>query len=408
MGQPVDPAVLCEDGRPTRLPGYQFAGPDWIAPEALPVEVPTTAPAPSATPAPAAAAPAAESRASTDPRETVARAWSAHLGRSDLTDDVDFFELGGDSLLITRITADVAGELGLDIPVRDMLAARTLGGQRAVVAALLAGETDEEADYLDLNRALWDERVPIHTASEYYDVEGFKRGVDPLREFEPGEVGDVTDKRLAHLQCHIGLDTLAWARRGARVTGLDFSAPAVEQARELAAELSLDARFVTADVYESGALLGTGAYDIVYTGVGALCWLPDMQQWAETVASLLAPGGMLYLSEFHPFADTLAPDGRTVTHDYFGNGPLVGDMRGTYADTEASTRNTRAVAFQHGLGDVVSAVVTAGMKVDFLHEHDSTVFQKFPALEAHADGAFRLPTGRPRVPLMYSLRATKK
>ncbi|MFD7322555.1 type I polyketide synthase [Streptomyces sp. NPDC059875] len=426
LGQPLDVAALCGEGRKVRLPGYPFAGPSRIAPEALAGTARAAAPDRTEAPVPgtpthegtlqetsADSRPARDGQAdtpahTTDVHDAVTRAWAQFLGESALTDDSDFFDLGGDSLLITRVTSRLSGELGIEIPVRAMLVARTLGGQATLIKGLTAAgaPVEEETDYLEVNRALWDERVPIHVESDYYDVEGFRRGADPLREFELREVGDVSGLRLAHLQCHIGLDTLSWARRGARVTGLDFSAPAIEQARELAAELGLDARFETADVYESPARLGTQAYDIVYTGVGALCWLPDIRRWAETVVSLLAPGGFLYLSEFHPFADTLGYDGRTVVHDYFDSGPQISDMSGTYADTKASTENSQAVAFQHGLGEVVSALVSAGLRIDFLNEHDITLFQKFHSLDAHEDGTFKGPDGKPRVPLMYSLRAT--
>lgn len=171
------------------------------------------------------------------------------------------------------------------------------------------------ADYVTVNKALWDERVPIHVASDFYDVTGFKGGGQTLRDFELAEVGDVTGLQLVHLQCHFGLDTLSWARRGAHVTGLDFSEKAIEAARTVADETELQARFVVADVYDAPAVLGE-TYDIVYTGLGALCWLPDINRWAETVTFLLRPGGFVYLAEFHPFADTLDDEkGRTVTYD---------------------------------------------------------------------------------------------
>ncbi|MFC4907132.1 class I SAM-dependent methyltransferase [Actinomadura gamaensis] len=261
-------------------------------------------------------------------------------------------------------------------------------------------------EYLDVNRALWDERVPIHVGSEFYDVAGFRAGADALRDFELAEVGDVSGRSLAHLQCHFGLDTLSWARRGARVTGLDFSAPAIETARSLASETGLDARFVVSDVYAAPEALGE-TYDIVYTGLGAICWLPDIARWARTVAALLRPGGFLYLSEFHPFADTLDEEtGTTVTFDYFDRGPQEWTQSGTYADRSAPTRHNRSISFAHGVGDVVSAVIAAGLRLDFLHEHEYTVFAPFQNLQK--DGQiYRVPEGRPRVPLMYSLRATR-
>jgi 2-polyprenyl-3-methyl-5-hydroxy-6-metoxy-1,4-benzoquinol methylase len=268
------------------------------------------------------------------------------------------------------------------------------------------GESASMEDYRSVNRAWWDERVPIHAAGEFYDVPGFLAGGDTLREFEKAEVGDVTGRRLVHLQCHFGLDTLSWARRGAAVTGLDFSVPAIETARELAARCGLDARFVVSDVYDAQAALGE-TYDIVYTGLGALCWLPDLERWARVAAGLVRPGGFVYLSEFHPAGDMLDDEeGRTVAYDYFDRGPRHWDEPGTYTDMTAKTGNNRSVEFNHGLGDVVSALAAAGLRVEFLHEHDHTLFRRFTTLE-RVGTEYRQPAGRPRVPLMYSLRAAR-
>jgi SAM-dependent methyltransferase len=263
------------------------------------------------------------------------------------------------------------------------------------------------ADWRAVNRANWDERVPIHTAGDFYDVAGFLGGKDALRDFEISEVGNVTGKTLLHLQCHIGLDTLSWARRGATVTGLDFSAPAVAAARDLAERIGADtARFVTSDVYDAVDALDARTFDIVYTGLGSLCWLPDVDRWARTVAALVARGGFLYLAEFHPFADILAADGRTVEFDYFRRDPTVWDEPGTYADAAAETTETVTIEWQHGLGEVVSALVAAGLRLGFLHEYDFSLFPRFPILDK-GDSGYRFPAGQPRVPLLYSLRATK-
>ena len=193
-------------------------------------------------------------------------------------------------------------------------------------------------EWLALNRALWDERVPIHVASDFYDVDAFLAGASTLRSFELEEVGDVAGLTLLHAQCHFGLDTLSWARRGARVTGLDFSEPAIAAARKLAADAGLEAEFVASDVYEAAAALGDRRFDLVYTGLGALNWLPDVERWARVMASLVAPGGRFYLAEFHPFSAVFAEDALTVKYPYFHTEPFMWDEPGTYADRRGRHR----------------------------------------------------------------------
>ena len=259
------------------------------------------------------------------------------------------------------------------------------------------------------NRAMWDERVPIHLSSDFYDVDGFRTGrrrlaVEP---FEVDELGDVTGRTLLHLQCHFGLDTLSWARLGARVTGLDFSAPAVEAATALAAETGIDAEFVRADLYDAVSALGGRHFDVVYTGKGALIWLPDIGRWASVCAALLAPGGTFYLSEFHPVADMFGWDTLELERSYFEPEPLFDQSTGTYAELEAPTEVNASYEWQHPLGTVVSALVDAGLRVEMLHEHAHTLFPRWPFLERRDDGTFVLPAGMPRLPLMYSLRAVK-
>jgi SAM-dependent methyltransferase len=262
-------------------------------------------------------------------------------------------------------------------------------------------------EWLRLNRENWDERVGIHAASEFYDIPAFLAGGSTLRSFETGEVGEVSGRSLVHLQCHMGQDTLSWARLGARTVGLDFSGQAISTARRLAEDVQLSdrARFVVSDVYDAVATLQGERFDIVYTGLGALVWLPDLDRWAKVVSSLLNPGGFLYLVEFHPLSDMLGDDGRTVEQDYFDRAGQELDYQYTYTDGPAMTR-TRQVQWQHPLGEVLTALAEAGLRLDFLRERDVTLFRRFPVLES-SDGEYRFPAGHPRVPLLYSLRATR-
>lgn len=270
----------------------------------------------------------------------------------------------------------------------------------------------KKEDPVEANRRLWDARTPIHVRSDFYDVDGFRSGTTSLRPLEIEEVGDVAGKRLLHLQCHFGLDTLSWARLGADVTGLDFSAAAIAAARALADEVGIDARFVESDVYEAGAALAGETFDVVFSSYGVIAWLPDIRRWAAVVAGLVAPGGCFYVAEIHPasqvFSDEPGVEDLRVGYPYWTppDAPLRFEESGTYADYDADITLPEHV-WLHGLGDIVTALIDAGLVVEFLHEHECTVFQQFPFLERHDDGWWRLPTHVPAQPLLFSLRAAK-
>lgn len=266
---------------------------------------------------------------------------------------------------------------------------------------------DEGRDWAELNRRAWDERVPLHVASTFYDNETFLAGRSSLRSFEIDEVGDVTGRTLVHLQCHFGQDTLSWARRGARVTGLDFSSPAIDAARALATRAGLAAEFVVADVYDAVEALGGRTFDVVYTGLGALTWLPDMDRWAEVCARLVAPGGTLYLAEFHPFVDVFDDERLDVVEPYFRPEGHGWDTPGSYVDPTASTEHNRTWEWTHPLGEVVTAVAASGLRIELLREHDFTLWPRFPFLVRRGDGSYHLPADVPSLPLLYSLRARK-
>ena len=264
-------------------------------------------------------------------------------------------------------------------------------------------------DWLRLNRAWWDERAPMHAASGFYDVSGFLAGRDSLRAFEPGEVGDVRGKRLLHLMCHIGLDTLSWARRGAVVTGLDFSRAALDTAVGLAGRAGISAaRFVAAEVGEASRALGGEAFDIVYTGTGVLQWIPDVGAWARTAAALVAPGGFFYIADYHPFPDSFDIVGgevRRLRHGYLDHGPWTVRASGSYAHP-AETGAGTWIKWNHHIGSIVNAVAAAGLRIEFLHEYDFTD-APWDGLERGEDGLWRVPAGQFPIPLMFSLRAAK-
>ena len=272
------------------------------------------------------------------------------------------------------------------------------------------------ADYREINRASWDERVPAHVASPDYEVDRFIADPVFLSEvvrFDLPLLGDISGLRGAHLQCHIGTDTISLARLGATMTGLDFSAPAVEQARMLAQRTGSDAEFVQADVYDAVDVLGAGRFDLVFTGIGALCWLPRIARWAEVVAGLLRPGGRLFVREGHPMLwaldDTRGDGLLVVDFPYFEREePLVWEEGGTYVQTEATFEHNTTASWNHGLGEIVTALQGAGMTITGLTEHDTVPWEAMPGLmERTADGEWRLADRPWRLPHSYTLQAIR-
>ncbi|MAD78732.1 MAG: SAM-dependent methyltransferase [Planctomycetaceae bacterium] len=262
-------------------------------------------------------------------------------------------------------------------------------------------------DHRAANLASWDERVSIHLQSDLYDVEGFVAGKSKLRPFELEELGEVTGLRMAHLQCHFGLDTLSWAREGAIVTGLDFSPAAIQAARALAARTGIDATFVVGDVLDAAAVLD-GPFDVVYTGLGAICWIDDLERWSRQIAGLLEPGGILYLAEFHPLTDIFNADSLTVTESYFDDGrPYRDEASGTYADRDTDTENNLSYSWTHPISTVLNHLLAAGFSIERMEEHDFTLFPRFKGLVNPHDDIHRFPDGHPRLPMMYSLRAIR-
>ena len=270
--------------------------------------------------------------------------------------------------------------------------------------------TPESGEYLAANQALWDEWAEIHARSEWYDLEAVRQGNCKLRPYELEEVGDVEGRRLLHLQCQIGTDTICWARRGASATGVDFSPRAVAIATDLARQLGVDARFVCTDVLLLPELL-EGEFDVVYTSRGVLRWLPDLSRWAEVVAHFLAPGGTFYITEIHPVAKALIAEDVTepqAGHAYFPRPePLALPVQGSYADPTAEVTQSLKYLWPHSMGELVTAVAAAGLHIEFLHEFP-WADRPFSFLEQHDDRTWVFPAGSEgELPLFFSLKATK-
>ena len=270
---------------------------------------------------------------------------------------------------------------------------------------------DGDDRYIEANRRSWDARTPTHFKSRFYGVDGFRAGASSLHSLEVDEVGEVDGKSLLHLQCHFGLDTMSWARLGARVTGADFSEEAVSLARSLSEDLGIDARFVVANVYDLPSALD-GRFDVVFTSYGALTWLPDLERWAEVIAHFLEPGGFFYIVDSHPFgnvfhdeedAEELRP---FCPYSTRGAGPLEFPPGSTYTDGPEEQYGP-TFEWAHSVGDILNALISAGLTIEFFHEFHFSAYQSLPMMERGDDGWWRLPEGGESVPFLFSLKATK-
>jgi 2-polyprenyl-3-methyl-5-hydroxy-6-metoxy-1,4-benzoquinol methylase len=269
----------------------------------------------------------------------------------------------------------------------------------------------------EVNRRHWDERAPAHAASAEYSFDRFIDDSDHLSDvvrFDLPRLGDITGLRGVHLQCHIGTDTISLARLGARMTGLDFSAASLEEARLLARAAHAEVDFVQAEVTDATSVLEPGAFDLIYTGVGALCWLPDIRGWAGVVAALLRPGGRLFIREGHPVLWALdygRTDGELVlVYPYRETvEPVIDISEGSYVEVEGTLLNVESHSWNHGLGEIVSALIDEGLVLTQLVEHDSVPWNPLPGggMRRAEAGEWRLIDRPERLPLTYTLQARK-
>ena len=269
--------------------------------------------------------------------------------------------------------------------------------------------------YREANRKNWNDRVPVHLDAWGYSMGRFIEEPDFISmnvEYERKELGDVEGKSLLHLQCQLGTDALSWARLGATVTGMDFSEQAITAARKLFADCDTPGRFFVAELYESRSVLDE-TFDIVYTGGGALIWLPDIKGWAKVMSDFLKPGGTFYINDFHPVMLSLDlgrdDDILSITRSYFeSKEPEVFDEKASYAGSGV-IENSRHFNWNHGIGEITTALIEAGLRIEFVHEFKYTGWHGVPALEKPDDDDWwRLPDRRDRLPLAFSIRAVKE
>jgi SAM-dependent methyltransferase len=262
--------------------------------------------------------------------------------------------------------------------------------------------------YFEVNKETWNKKVSVHFESEFYDVETFKKGKTSLNDYEILEVGDVKGKSILHLQCHFGLDTLSWSRMGAKCTGIDFSNEGIRSAKLLNEELNLNATFIESNLYDVSEKV-KGKFDIVYTSYGVIGWLPDLKTWGKIIANKLNNGGVFYMIEFHPIAwmFNYLETPPKLMYPYNNKDVIYEEYQGTYTNND-STIISKEYGWNHGLGEVISALVDAGLCIEFLHEFEKSPYNCFPEMDPTTDGMFVLKKNLQLFPLLYSIKATKK
>jgi SAM-dependent methyltransferase len=266
-----------------------------------------------------------------------------------------------------------------------------------------------EDNYFKTNLKRWNELVEINAKSRLYDLESFKSGKISLRPVELEELGNVKGKTLLHLQCHFGMDTLSWARLGAIVTGVDFSDKAINLAKSLSRELNISARFINANIYDIPNVIDE-EFDIVYTSYGVLCWLPDLEKWAQIIAKCLKSGGTFYIIDGHPFGSLI--DEKTepfkVSLNYFANkGPVHWEPGGAYADPLAELKNQACYEWEHPISEIINVLIHNNLKLDYLHEFPFSFHKFHPDMKKREDGYYEFQILRFSVPMMFSIKAHK-
>ncbi|MBF6640987.1 class I SAM-dependent methyltransferase [Flavobacterium sp. J49] len=264
----------------------------------------------------------------------------------------------------------------------------------------------ESSDYISINKATWNNKTDVHIASEFYDVEGFLKGKSTLNDIELSLLGDVTGKKILHLQCHFGQDTMSLARMGAKVTGLDLSDKAIERAREFAQKLNLDASFVCCDIYEAPNFINE-KFDLVFTSYGTIGWLPDLGKWANVISHFLKPNGKFIMADFHPVVWMYDNDFKEVFYSYFNIEPIIEEETGTYADTEAEL-HSKTVGWNHPISEILNSLLQSGLELNQFNEYDYSPYNCFNQTEEFEKGKFRIKHFENKIPMVYSILATKK
>jgi SAM-dependent methyltransferase len=264
----------------------------------------------------------------------------------------------------------------------------------------------ENLNYLEINKKTWNEKTEIHVNSDFYANQDFLDGKSSLNTIELDLLGDISGKSILHLQCHFGQDTLSFSRMGAKATGVDLSDNAIAKAREFNTQLNFDAKFICCDLYDLPNHLNE-KFDIVFTSYGTIGWLPDLNKWANVIQHFLKPNGQFIMADFHPVVWMFDNDFKVVFYNYFNIEAIIEEETGTYANKEASIE-TKTITWNHPTSEVLNALIKSGLEINSFNEYNYSPYNCFNETEEFEKGKYRIKHFKNKIPMVFSLSATKK
>lgn len=265
---------------------------------------------------------------------------------------------------------------------------------------------DSENNYIEINRQSWNKRTEVHLKSAFYDLDNFLKGKSSLNDIELNLLGDIKGKSVLHLQCHFGQDSISLGRLGADVTGVDLSDKSIDSAKQLAKQTDSNAKFICCNIYDLPEHLNQ-KFDIVFTTYGTIGWLPDLDRWAKIISKFLKPGGKFVFAEFHPVVWMFDDYFEKIGYNYFNSGPIAETQTGTYADRDAEL-TLSGVSWNHGISEVLNSLINNGLEINSFDEYDYSPYNCFEKTVEFEPGKFRIKHLENKIPMVYSICATKK
>lgn len=260
--------------------------------------------------------------------------------------------------------------------------------------------------HLAINKKWWNKATPVHARSKLYQLSSFKKGKTSLQQTEIKEVGNVKGKTFLHLLCHFGMDSLSWSRRGAIVTGVDFSSTSINLAQKLSKEIQVPATFIKTDIYDLPKVLDE-KFDIIFASYGVLLWLSSMKKFAKIVNHFLKDNGMFYIIELHPFTNILSSEFK-LFYKYFEKGPFLDNSDGSYTNWENTSIKGETYEWSHTISDLLNPLISEGLRIEYIHEFPFTMYDQFPGfMKNNKKGQYVLKDKKIQIPLLFSLKATK-